>query len=102
MTLKMLKRFLVGAVIGVALLPAFISCFLLYTPYIFGVDPVFGGAITDVIQSGYVITEDDVKALKKLSEMIDELAYFGVLIGLIFGAIGIGSVFVDKKNGFIK
>lgn len=102
MTLKILKRFLIGALIGLALLPSFISSFALYMPYIFGVDPVFGGAISDVIQAGYEITEDDVKALKKLSEMIDELAYFGVVIGLIFGAFGIASVLVDNKNGLIK
>jgi len=93
------KKALFGVFIGLVILPAVISSTALYLPYLFGVDPLFGGAsFGAVLHEGYVITGNDLNALAKLASVLEEVAFLGVLLAAFFGLSALVSPFFRKKG----
>lgn len=86
--------------LGLALLPAIISVTLLYMPYIFGVDMITGTevSVSEILKEGYVITKEDVDAIKHFENVLKDTAFYGLLLGFFFAFAEVISALLGKRK----
>lgn len=78
-------------IIGLSLLPATISVMFLYMYFISDINILTGGpeSVSDVIQVGYIVTKEDIVAIKELESVLLEIGFIGILTGCFFALIEI-------------
>ncbi len=78
-------------IIGLALIPAIIAVMFVYMYFVSDVNVLTGGpeSVSDVIQVGYIVTKEDIVAIKEFESVLLEIGFIGILTGCFFALIEI-------------